>query len=86
MEKEKSIGAFWKKQSANGNEYYSGNIEIDGKKIYLVAFNNTRKQTENQPDIQIYISKKKEGTSKPVEVEKELPTIQEEIDTKDIPF
>ena len=51
----KSIGALWVKTSAKGNKFYSGNIEIDGKKIMLVAFDN-KKESENQPDIRIYES------------------------------
>jgi uncharacterized protein (DUF736 family) len=80
----KSIGAFWIKTSAKGVKYYSGNIEIDGKKIQLVAFDNTRKEKENQPDIQIYLSEKREVKE---EVEKEVPIIEEEeVQISDIPF
>ena len=65
MEKQKSIGAFWVKTSNKGNKFYSGNIEIDGKKIMLVAFDN-KKEKENQPDIRIYESQpmeKKDNSS-----------------------
>jgi uncharacterized protein (DUF736 family) len=65
MEKQKSIGAFWVKTSNKGNKFYSGNIEIDGKKIMLVAFDN-KKEKENQPDIRIY-------ESQPMEKKGNLP-------------
>lgn len=81
----KSIGAFWTKTSSKGNKYYSGNIEIDGKKIPLVAFDNTHKQKENQPDIQIYLSEKSQKT----ETKEEIPAIEkgeDEVDINDIPF
>jgi len=51
----KSIGALWAKTGNKGNKFYSGNIEIDGKKIMLVAFDN-KKEKENQHDIRIYES------------------------------
>lgn len=54
----KSIGAFWKQMSKSGKAYYSGNIEIAGKKIQLVAFDNANKQGK-QPDIQVYLSEPK---------------------------
>jgi len=90
-EQKKSVGAFWKKTSANGNEYYSGNIEINGEKIYLVGFNNTKK-ADNQPDIRVFISEKKveektnnsflqQGLSATKEIEDDEP-----IDVQDIPF
>ena len=56
MEKKKSIGAFWKKVSKSLVEYYSGNIEVDGKKINLVMFVNGSKKEEKHPDMQVYLS------------------------------
>lgn len=56
---QKSIGAFWKKISVKGTNYMSGNIEINGKKIQLVVFEN-KKEKENQPDYKIYLSEKNE--------------------------
>ncbi len=71
MEKKKSIGAFWKKVSKNLTEYYSGNIEIDGKRINLVMFVNTAKKEDKHPDLQVYLSEPKVA-SVPV-VNKEEP-------------
>jgi len=65
----KSIGAFWKKESKAGKVYYSGNIEIAGNKIPLVMFENTRKEKETQPDLQIFISEPRKGTAKIIKEE-----------------
>ncbi len=56
--KNQSIGAFWEKTSANGLDYLSGVIEIEDKKYYLAVFKNTRKDKDNQPDYNIYLSEK----------------------------
>ena len=58
------IGALWQKQSASGNEFMSGSIEIDGKQIRIVCFANNKRK-ENQPDWKILISKPKEEKEKP---------------------
>lgn len=52
----KSDGAFWKRKSQNGKEYYSGHVTINKEKTYLVMFPNTRKTRDNQPDFDIKIS------------------------------
>ena len=64
----KYIGACWIKDGKNG-KYMSGNIEIDGKKTYIVIFKNHRKQKENQPDYNILLSepKKTEQNAKLIE-------------------
>jgi len=65
-EKEKSIGALWQKESKNGI-YYSGTIEIEGKKIPIVAFKNSYKQEDKHPDFKIFIKKEnpKQNSSNP---------------------
>jgi len=84
MEKQKSLGALWTKTSASGKVYYSGNLELDGKKMYIVGFKNENKTNENQPDISIYESKPLE---KKEEVKKELPSVQQyQEDNKEVPF
>lgn len=52
----KSDGAFWKKKSAKGHEYYSGHITINGEKIYLAMFPNKRKKNDKHPDFDVKIS------------------------------
>ena len=79
----KSIGAFWKKTSASGNKYWSGTIEIDGKKIQIVAFPNERKSKDIQPDVNIYLSKKREEVATVTQGEDQA---SDEIKTEDIPF
>ena len=51
--KDDSIGALWRKTSANGAVFYSGKI---GDK-QIVVFKNNFKDKENQPDFRIYESK-----------------------------
>ena len=44
----KPKAAFWIKQTKNGKDYLSGNIEIDGVKTYVNLF-YSEKATGNQP-------------------------------------
>lgn len=91
---ERPIGALWLKMSNNGKKFYSGNIEIEGKKIQIVAFPNDYKTKENQPDIQILLSKPKEIKGEqpaPADVPKEVietnpNSDEEEVDIAKIPF
>jgi len=54
------IGALWIKTSVKG-DFFSGNIEVDGKKIAIVCFKNTlKKEGEKTPDYNILISKPRE--------------------------
>lgn len=43
----------------NGNEYFSGNIEVNGEKLKVIVFKNTYKDKENSPDYLIYNSRPK---------------------------
>lgn len=62
MAADKAIGALWN-QNKSGQDYMTGTIEIEeGKKIRVIAFMNTRKKNEKEPDWRIYISKPKERT------------------------
>ena len=58
-----SIGGLWEKTAKNGNSYYSGCIEHQGKKIYFVAFENTNKSSDKAPDFNIMPSesRRREG-------------------------
>lgn len=69
---EQSIGALWRKEK-NGNEYFTGNVEIEGIKHPIVIFANKYKDgMENRPDFKIFPSKPKE----------EKPP----VDGSDVPF
>lgn len=57
----KVLGGFWKKQSKNGKEYYSGILEIAGYRIRVVGFENQNKKSKNSPDLKIYLSEEKTG-------------------------
>ncbi|MDB4314594.1 DUF736 domain-containing protein [bacterium] len=50
------IGALWKRQSKANNPYYSGKLEVDGKKYEVVCFPNTNKKEDKHPDVRIYLS------------------------------
>lgn len=52
-------GAFWSKVSKAGVDYFSGELTLDGKKIKVVMFSNTKKEKANQPDLQMYLSEEK---------------------------
>jgi len=54
-------GAFWKKNSKSGEDYYSGNIEIDGNKVNCVMFINKQKTSDKSPDFTIKESKPMPG-------------------------
>ena len=60
-----SIGALWT-QHKGEMEYYSGNVTVDGKKIKIVVFANTKKDPndpaqERFPDYNILLSTPKGG-------------------------
>jgi hypothetical protein len=54
------IGALWENTTGKGQKYLSGQIEIDGKKIRIVAFKNGYKKEDKHPDWNIMISRPKE--------------------------
>ena len=61
----KEIGALWKNTSAKGNEYFAGNIEVNGEKIKIVVFHNRDSSESNHfPDYRIYESKPMENAEK----------------------
>jgi hypothetical protein len=76
---EKSIGGLWVKDSNKG-KFFSGVIEIDGKRTSIVVFKNKFKEEEKHPDYKIFLSRPKEQKPKP-EVEPEIPE-----DDSDLPF
>lgn len=90
---ERSIGALWAKSGKKGM-YYSGMIEIDGRKIPVVCFQNNRKTKPNQPDFNIMLSQPIGERAQVQEVDKNLSelnnldtsNVDEEINVEDIPF
>lgn len=61
---EMSIGGLWLKKGKNG-EYFSGNIEIDGQKVFFSAFKR-RPRDDDMPEKQyptyrLFLNKSKEG-------------------------
>ena len=76
---EKSIGALWI-MSGDKDEYWKGNIEIDGEKHNVIVFKNSYKK-DKQPDFKIYEARKKEKTEK-TEAEKAF----DEMFPIDLPF
>lgn len=65
-QKEKSIGALWKKESSKGTTFLSGELEIEGKKHRIVVFKNTYKEQEKHPDYRIFLSQPMKQEAKPV--------------------
>lgn len=53
MDKSDELGGLWLKTSGKGLEYLTG--EIGGVKV--VAFRNTKKTADNQPEWRVYKSK-----------------------------
>lgn len=50
------IGGLWKKESADGVVFYSGNLSYSSN---LLIFKNKFKRSERDPDLILYISEKK---------------------------
>lgn len=50
---ENKIGVFWTKKSADGSQYLSGKVEIDGKEIPICIFKN-QYSNGNTPHFQAF--------------------------------
>lgn len=51
----KQLAAIWKRKDRNGNEYFTMSIDIDGKSVNLIAFQNqSKKEGSKQPDFIAY--------------------------------
>lgn len=54
------IGALWPKFDKLGKEYFTGHIEIDGKKVNIVVFENTFRRKDSHPTMVIRQDRVKE--------------------------
>jgi uncharacterized protein (DUF736 family) len=95
--KDIEIGALWTKTSKAGQKYLSGKIEIDAisaltsKEIKIVAFPNSKKSNEKQPDLRIYVSRLdfKQSESQQTRVKTTEPSETEDTssqESKDVAF
>jgi uncharacterized protein (DUF736 family) len=50
------VVALWKKESKNGNPYFSGVAYPD--EVYVTGFFNTNKKNPKEPDLRIYLNTK----------------------------
>ena len=71
--KNESIGALWSKTSKSGDQFFSGVLEIDGKKHEIVVFSNGYKKEEKHPDWRIYPSKPRDQKPEPAKQPDEFP-------------
>jgi uncharacterized protein (DUF736 family) len=90
-----SIGALWLKDGKAG-KFMSGNLEINGQKVQIMVFKNTKKADLKQPDYRI-VQSTDEVTRPAVQVaqpapelpviNREAPSVNDEIKVEDIiPF
>jgi uncharacterized protein (DUF736 family) len=88
MEKQKSIGGLWSKTSSKNQPYFSGNIEIDGKKTYIVAFFNSDKKNQKEPDYRILESKplEQKENALPQRATEAIDPALDSLDESEIPF
>lgn len=56
-EKKQSIGALWKRTSAKGQDYYTGNIKINNEEVQIVVFEN-KTENEKAPVMRIFKNEK----------------------------
>lgn len=55
------LGALWANRDKNDDEYFSGQIEVDGNVIPIIVFSNGFKEEEKHPDLIIYLREEREG-------------------------
>lgn len=60
MSNESVIGALWRKTGKNGKVYLSGQITVDGKRVQVMIFTNTRKNNSTHPDYNVVLQMPKE--------------------------
>lgn len=60
MADKEKLGAMWNKSGSNG-PYMSGEVEVNGVKVRVVAFVNTYKDDDKKPDWILYKSTPRES-------------------------
>lgn len=62
------IGSLWKGEDKNGNDMFSGNVDVPAGVVIddthrIVVLTNERKTAQNHPDFHIFVTKneKKDG-------------------------
>ena len=88
--KQKELGALWSKTSSKGMNFMSGTIEIDGKKVEVVAFLNTNKKNLREPDWRLFESKPREiaqtENALPTKADDTAPEYPVPLEDSEIPF
>jgi len=52
--KNRELGALWRETSSGGLQYYSGHVKVNGEVIKLVAYANSNKKNDKEPDVRVY--------------------------------
>lgn len=80
------IGALWARQTKNGAQYFTGTIELDGKKTKIVIWPTREKKSEKSPDYTINLDsyQKPEANTTPIQTPETRIPGTEFVD--DIPF
>jgi uncharacterized protein (DUF736 family) len=65
--KRREVGALWKKTSASGKTYLTGNLTLSENGVSItkrvVLFDNTNKKSDSAPDANIYLSEDSNGSN-----------------------
>jgi hypothetical protein len=81
--KNREIGALWKKSGKTQN-YFSGKINVanfnDDESINVVGFANTKKSSENSPDVILYTSPNTSNNSLDLDSKKSEPSSGDKIE------
>ena len=72
-------GALWTRESKTGEEYMTGEVTVDGKKIEIVVYRNGYKEEDRHPDFRIYERQPME--SQVAEVKKAATSLKTPLNT-----
>lgn len=51
---DKELGSLWSKESQSGQDYFTGDVTINGVKEPVIVFRNNFKKHDRMPDWRIY--------------------------------